>query len=269
MPVRSYLQHTVHYEIYGDGPKLLLAWHGFADKGDLFEQLGAVFSVQYTLIAIDLPFHGQTQWHEAFYKPEDLHQVVQLLMNSYHFERCSMLCHSMGGRIILGLLDSMASSIDELYFVAAAGFKYTFSASKLWCPLWFRRRASRKFEHSGGVLQFFEWTHRLKLMNRATYLVFKQQLDTPQRRARLLKTWVAMYYFPMMAASKHTTLINQYAIKCYFFYGKKDRITPAKYSKKFVSKLKNAELTLFEGNHFFVRFQLAEQLEQYFAKKSQ
>ncbi|MDC0231192.1 alpha/beta hydrolase [Aureispira] len=266
MPFINYQQHQIHYHQYGNGRSLMLAFHGFADNGDMFEKVAKVFDQKYTVISFDLPFHGQTLWEGDIYKPEDILAIVLQLMKDMSVDSCSLMCHSMGGRIVWGLLPLMAKHIDQLYFFAPAGFQYAFTASRAFCPLWFRKRARNKYEESEGILWYFEITHKFKLMNRATYLVFKQQLDLPRRRARLLKTWVSMYYFPMLAGKQHRTLINNNNISCFFFYGKKDRITPAKYSYKFVQQLKISELTLFKGNHFFVRDKLADQLEGWFSE---
>ena len=266
MPFINYQQHQIHYYQYGNGKSLMLAFHGFADSGDIFEKVAEVFVNKYTVISLDLPFHGQTLWEGDIYKPEDIQAIVLQLMKDTSVDSCSLMCHSMGGRIVWGLLPLIAEYIDQLYFFAPAGFQYTFSSSRIFCPLWFRRRARNKYEESEGILRFFEIAHKIKLMNRATYLVFKQQLDLPRRRARMLQTWMSMYYFKMKAGKKHRSLINNNNISCFFFYGKKDRITPAKCSHKFVQQLKISELTLFKGNHFFVRDKLADQLKEWFSE---
>lgn len=269
MPSIAYLQHQIYYEQYGQGKSLMVAFHGFADKGNLFEKIAMVLAEDYTVLAVDLPFHGQTIWEEDYYRPEDIKNIVTVLMQMFGQNTCSLLCHSMGGRIVLGLLPLMTTQLKQLYFFAPAGFQYTFTASKFWCPLWFRKRARRHFEQSKGMLRFFEITHQLKLMNRATYLVFKQQLDSPKRRARLLKTWVAMYYFPMKATPKELDLLNQHQIAVYFFYGKKDRITPSKHIYKYSPKLDFATITIFRGNHFFVRETLFKPFQNWYRQNNQ
>jgi pimeloyl-ACP methyl ester carboxylesterase len=263
VPFLEYKEHQVYYHQYGTGKKVLIAFHGFADNGDLFEDVARnVFAEEYTIIAVDLPFHGQeTAWQGDIYTPEDIVAIVDLLIKSFEVEHFALACHSMGGRVVWGILPLMTDQIEEIYFFAPAGFSYTFTASRFWCPMWFRRRARNRFEESEGILHFFNVTHRLKLMNRATYLVFKQQLDLPRRRARLLQTWISMYYFPMGPKKEHLNLLNEKSIPTYFFYGKKDRVTPAKHARKFVQNLKESQLTLFKGNHFFVRDKLAKPLK--------
>ena len=266
MPFLEYKEHQIYYHQYGTGKKVLIAFHGFADSGELFEDVATnVFAEEYTTLAIDLPFHGQkTTWEGDVYTPEDIAAIIGLLMKAFKVERYALACHSMGGRVIWGILPLIADQVAQIYFFAPAGFGYTFTASRFWCPMWFRRRARNRFEESEGILRFFDITHGLKLMNRATYLVFKQQLDLPRRRARLLQTWVAMYYFPMGPNKKHLKLLNEKAIPTYFFYGKKDRITPAKDAQKFVQKLQKSQLLVFKGNHFFVREKLAKPLKVWY-----
>lgn len=268
MALLNYKEHQIHYHQYGNGKKLMIGLHGFADNGDLFEQIGTIFAKDYTIVAIDLPFHGQTNWKEDTYTPEDITGLMEALMNTFAVTHCSMMCHSMGGRIVLGVLPLFAKRLEQIYFFAPAGFQYTFTASRFWCPLWFRKRARNRFEQSKGILRFFEIAHGLKLMNRATYLVFKQQLDLPRRRARLLKSWMAMYYFPMKGGKLHANLLNEHHIPTYFFYGKKDRITPAKHGQKFTTQLQNAEIQVFKGNHFFVRKVLTKPLGVWYQEKN-
>jgi pimeloyl-ACP methyl ester carboxylesterase len=266
VPFLEYKEHQIYYHQYGTGKKVLIAFHGFADSGELFEDVATnVFAAEYTTLAIDLPFHGQkTTWEGDIYTPEDIVAIIGLLMEAFKVESYALTCHSMGGRVIWGILPLIANQVDQIYFFSPAGFGYTFTASRFWCPMWFRRRARNRFEESEGILRFFDITHRLKLMNRATYLVFKQQLDLPRRRARLLQTWVAMYYFPMGPNKKHLKLLNEKAIPAYFFFGKKDRVTPAKDAQKFVQKLQKSELIVFKGNHFFVREKLAKPLKVWY-----
>lgn len=266
MPFLEYKEHQIYYHQYGTGKKVLVAFHGFADNGDLFEDVATnVFASEYTTLAIDLPFHGQqTTWEGDTYAPEDIAAILSLLMEQFAVKRYALACHSMGGRVIWGILPLIVNQVEQIYFFAPAGFGYTFTASRFWCPMWFRQRARNRFEQSEGVLRFFEITHRMKLMNRATYLVFKQQLDLPRRRARLLQTWMAMYYFPMGPNKQHLKLLNEKTIPTYFFYGKKDRITPFKDAQKFVRKLDESELLVFRGNHFFVREKLAKPLKVWY-----
>lgn len=264
MPVLDYQGQQLYYHQYGKGDHLVFAFHGFADNGDLFEQVALELADEWTVVALDLPFHGQSVWEGDLYQPSDIVSIVRILMQQFEAAHCSLLCHSMGGRIIWGVFPELSHCIDALYCFAPAGFQYTFTASRVGCPLWLRRLARKNLEEPDRIKHFFDLIYKLKLMNRATYLLFNQQIDLPRRRARLLRTWMSLYYFPAGMNRTLVQTLNNSKVPLYLFFGKKDRITPAKYTKKWLSKLQHAELTLFQGNHFFVRNEVAKPFGKWF-----
>lgn len=258
MPTLHYQGHQINYYQYGHGTKLMVGLHGFADKGNLFENLSTILAKDYTTIALDLPFHGETNWEGDLYQPEDMKAIITLLMQQQQVTEVALMCHSMGARVVWAVLPLMTETIEQLYFFAPAGFQYTFTASRFWFPLWLRTRFRAHFERSDGIVRFFDIIHRFGFMNRATYLVFRQQLDLPRRRARLLQTWMSMYYFPMGPQKHAADLLNKHQIPTYFFYGKKDRVTPARYASKFTQQLQLTNILIVEGNHFFMRDKVIE-----------
>jgi len=74
-----YIDHPkgkVHALRFGKGPGLLIALHGFGDRARMFAVLAEALSAEYTTIAIDLPFHGQTEWREKTFTKADLLEIV-------------------------------------------------------------------------------------------------------------------------------------------------------------------------------------------------
>ncbi len=54
----------IHTYRFGAGPELLIAIHGFSDRARMFTVLEPALAGKYTVVAIDLPFHGQTEWQK-------------------------------------------------------------------------------------------------------------------------------------------------------------------------------------------------------------
>src|SRR5579872_2376320 len=66
-----------HYSCRGMGPRLLFAFHGYGESEESFGFLEATLGRDFTMVAIDLPFHGATEWREGlFLAPEDLLAVM-------------------------------------------------------------------------------------------------------------------------------------------------------------------------------------------------
>ncbi|MBL7798722.1 MAG: hypothetical protein JNJ90_19650, partial [Saprospiraceae bacterium] len=71
---------NIHCLRFGEGPQLLVALHGFGDRARLFAILEEALSERYTVVAIDLPFHGQTEWPNRTFSKADLLAVVRQIM---------------------------------------------------------------------------------------------------------------------------------------------------------------------------------------------
>ncbi len=263
MPTFNYKEHTIHYYEYGKGEQLLIALHGFADSGLLFGHLEEALSEKYTVVALDLPFHGNTQWNADIYRPEEVADWMEIIRKKYGKTNFSLMCHSMGGRLLLGALPMVIKEVKELYFLATAGVAYTFSASKIWWPLWARRWVRKRMIDSNFFIRIFDYLHDWKLLNTATYQLFKMQLDLPRRRARLLRSWEALYYFPMLFNQQSIRLIEEAKVSTYFFFGKEDKVTTPKNGKKVASKIKQAQWIETPGNHFFIKNKLALYLRKW------
>lgn len=263
MPVLNYRQNKLHYYQYGNGQELLIALHGFADSGALFLHLESALTERYTVVALDLPFHGKTDWQEEVYRPEDVAAWFELLQQQFGVQKYSLMCHSMGGRVILGALPQVIEQVTAIYFLATAGVEFTFSASRLSFPLALRRFARKKLVDSNFFMRIFDYLHEWKLLNTATYTIFKMQLDLPRRRARFLRSWESLYYFPMRFGRPQFKLLNEQQTPTYFFFGIDDGVTPARKGKKVAQKLKNAHWTTTQGNHFFIKNNLVQELQSW------
>ena len=68
---------TIHYNRLGHGSEWLFCFHGYGEQGSSFDLFEELLGDAYSLIAIDLPFHGQTDWQEGLSFPVvDLIQII-------------------------------------------------------------------------------------------------------------------------------------------------------------------------------------------------
>ncbi len=57
--------------------KPLFCFHGYGETAETFAMLENRLGADYTIIALDMPFHGQTQWHEGLlFTGEDLLEIM-------------------------------------------------------------------------------------------------------------------------------------------------------------------------------------------------
>jgi pimeloyl-ACP methyl ester carboxylesterase len=108
----SYQSSQLHYFIWGTGPRVLFAFHGYGESAASFSFIGEALDANHTLIAIDLPFHGLTEWREGLlFTAAQLYEIMEKIIASSAAASSAaaaaqpwgLMGYSMGGRIVLQL----------------------------------------------------------------------------------------------------------------------------------------------------------------------
>ncbi|MFT3703779.1 MAG: alpha/beta hydrolase [Agriterribacter sp.] len=232
----TYNNAEIHYLVFGRGEKLLLCLHGFGETADSFEAVANLLSVKYTVIAIDLPLHGQTRWvkNQPFII-EDLKAIVDsipLLKD----RRFSVMGFSMGGRVALQLYQFAPDRIDQLILIAPDGLRiniwYRIATQTGWGNKLFLRVMKKP-------ARFFLFTRILKkcvLINLGVFNYIHRFLTNDIMRMRLYHIWTTMRKikpdvpFIQSLIQKHTTPVI-------LIYGQYDRVIPFTTGEKFKAKL--------------------------------
>jgi len=251
----------IYYRRFGYGKKVLLAIHGFGDRSEMYLKLKEVLEEDYTVIAIDLPFHGQTNCQEKEFYPIDIEKaIVDVLREENIEDKITVMGHSMGARIILSFSDQLFERIETCILLAPAGFQGAKSDSKLLFPKSIRNILKRLTSNSQFILSVLKFGKYLGIINNGTYKFLEQQTLIPERRNRLFDCWISLYNFPIdLKRFKKIIFLNK--INLIFYYGTTDYITPVKYARKFIKDLPDSKIIMVEDGHYLVREKLAESLK--------
>src|ERR1700683_4264497 len=102
-----YKSSQIHCCNAGSGKQLLLCFHGYGESAETFGFLEKYLSADFTIVAIDLPFHGKTIWKEGLtFSPADLINIVTDIIQTSPAKnsRLYVAGYSLGGRVALHLL---------------------------------------------------------------------------------------------------------------------------------------------------------------------
>jgi pimeloyl-ACP methyl ester carboxylesterase len=119
-----YKSSIIAYYTYGTGPDVVFCLHGYGLDGSCFVLLEESLGKQYTLMCLDLPYHGATDWKEGLaFTTQDLIKIMtQLHFN--HTKPFSLLGYSMGGRVVLQALEDYPKLIKQVALVAPDGLRF-------------------------------------------------------------------------------------------------------------------------------------------------
>ncbi len=240
----------LHYLKYGDGPSLLLAFHGYGEDARSFRMTAPLLEPQYTLISVNLPHHGGSHWpdHVALEK-ETLRAFVAGLLQQTGREKTSLIGYSIGGRVCLNIMELMPECIERVVLVAPDGLAlnrlYYFATHTAAGRYLFRHflRGGKKYN------SIINGLYNFNLIDPSRYKFAMRYLDNEDQRQLLLHVWPAMrMLLPDIRIVKEH--IRRYHIPVDIFMGRYDHVIPLKQARRFVKGMPaHVRLHVLEKGH--------------------
>ncbi len=255
----EYRGRRMHCLQFGMGRRLLVALHGFGDRARLFAVLEKALGEHYTVVAFDLPFHGQTEWpHETFDKA-DLLAVIGQIQERVRIERLSLMGFSFGARLVLALLPELLPQLERLFLLAPDGIRTQGMGLAARTPLWLRRWLSRVMERPELVLRLIAWGCRLGVVPPVVAQFLRFNLARPERRRRVFGCWLALEVFRLRRCDIRA-IWEQSGLPVDIFVGTQDDIIHRKTLLHLAQGLPNVRVFQLQGGHRIVSEALAERL---------
>ena len=79
--------------------------HGFTESLDIWDDFSAILSVDFKVICIDLPGHGDSDCVGESHTMELMAEVVKAVLDKENVDECVMIGHSMGGYVTLAFAE--------------------------------------------------------------------------------------------------------------------------------------------------------------------
>ncbi|MBY0443389.1 MAG: alpha/beta hydrolase [Mycobacteriaceae bacterium] len=116
---------TIHgyrraFRIAGSGPAILLI-HGIGDNSTTWQSVHARLAQRFTVIAVDLLGHGQSDKPRADYSVAAYANGMRDLLSVLDIERVTVIGHSLGGGVAWQLAYQFPQLVERLVLVGAGG----------------------------------------------------------------------------------------------------------------------------------------------------
>ena len=244
---------VIQYYRIGHGAQIMIALHGYGENGQSFSFLESTLGNDYTIIAIDLPFHGGTIWNEG------LHFSINQLWNIIaaikvdNKQPLIILGYSMGGRIALQLLENFPAHIQQLILLAPDGLHHN-----KWHYLSTQTRLGNRLfkwtmQHPQPLFIGMNTACKLGLFNKSVFNFAHYYLDDALARKQLYERWTTLRRF----MPNHQILkknIQKFHIPISIIFGKFDRIITPKYGKQFKTGIETwVKIYIVEAGHHLLK----------------
>lgn len=255
----KYEDNEVHCLRMGSGPKLLIAFHGFNNDAAIFLPLARLLQEEYTVVAIDLPGHGQTRWTATYMDQKALMAIVQGIKNNFGVEKFSLAGFSLGGRVCLNILELQPNWIDKMVLLAADGlqknFWYNLATRNPAGKIIFRKIIANPERWIGKMA----WLRKYNLVDESRFKFAKTKLTDDNVRHQLSYVWPVMSRLvPNITLVKWN--VNKYKVTTFVVMGKHDRIFPPVQGQRFIKNLKHAHLHILDTGHNLLKEELLPQI---------
>lgn len=233
----------------GHGKSMLLAFHGFGQTGQVFTDLEKTLGERYTILAVDLFFHGESRYDASQLLTKSYWQkMLNAFLTSEHVDRFSLLGFSMGGRFALATAECFSNRVDELFLIAPDGITRT-----IWYELATTTSAGRGLfryvlAHLSVLNVIGHLLTRLGLLNRTVMRFAELSLSTSEQRDLVYNSWVE-FRFIRPDLKRISQLLNQHPVAVHFFIGAFDRIIPGRYILPLTRGLSQYQLTVLRTGH--------------------
>ena len=244
----TYGLSTISYLRSGVGSRLLICFHGFGDHAVIWRNLEKKMGERFTLIAIDLPFHGQTNWQQKTMQIADFEEIIHKILAIENVERFSLAGFSFGARIVAKLSLSMRDFIDTVFLFSPDGFGTKGLKMATLVPVFVRRFVQFLFKKPAIFVNIIEWLHKKKMVAKSVHWFFSQNIGRAERRQRLFFYWLCLNDFEVKLPIFKRKLIET-GIPTHVFFGKYDDIVPLSIGTFLSTDAPNIHLHVVESDH--------------------
>ena len=250
--VLQYKSSQIAYYSYGNGKEMVFCFHGYGLTGESFAVLQPVLEADYTLICIDLPFHGATNWQEGLnFSSDDLWEIL-LKINPSPNTPFSLMGYSMGGRIGLQLLQNHPKQIKQLALIAPDGLKFNWWQEAATHTVMGNKLFSYTMRHPQWLFALIKVASSLRLINKSIEVFTLLYISEEQERHLLYKRWCAMKdYTPSLKVLRK--LINLYKIPVNLLFGAYDKVITTKQGDAFKKKEPLITVTELKCGHQIIK----------------
>jgi pimeloyl-ACP methyl ester carboxylesterase len=262
-----YKASRLSYIRFGSGPKPAFCFHGYGEEAGSFSFYEKYAGREYTFFAIDLPFHGMTEWNEGYNCTIwDIQQITEgiLVENNRPLvngsRQLTLIGYSLGGRVALALYEKKFVQIERLVLLAPDGLKVNF-----WYWLSTQTWIGNKFfsftmNHPYWFFWFLKLLNKLKLVNASIFKFVNYYVGDKEARNLLYARWTSLRKIkPHLTRIKSTIRNNKTKVR--LVYGKHDRIILSSVGEKFKKGIEEyCTLSVIQSGHQVLHEKHAQEL---------
>jgi pimeloyl-ACP methyl ester carboxylesterase len=115
-----YKENIITFHKYGEGSDFVLCFHGAMQTSSYFKTLQNSLS-NYTIIALDLPYHGHTKWNENILTPKTIHELIISFYQFLGIKKAHIIAYSIGAKLAHAIIFQNPQLVRSIIYIAPDG----------------------------------------------------------------------------------------------------------------------------------------------------
>lgn len=217
----------------------MFAFHGFNRSPEDYHPFGKWLGNEYTIIALDLFFHGNStvdfEGDPPSLSRDDLKKMIDALLKHYNATNFEVIAYSFGGRLAMNCVEIYQSRVKGLYLMAPDALRfnpgYFFAVQTAIGRSFFKRY----LKDPTPLLKIMKLTASLGLYSKKAMGFFINHIEFEPMRKKVYNCWM-LHRQTVPDLKKVTSIIKKENIRLLLFFGKYDIIIPPKLGENFARK---------------------------------
>ena len=213
----------IHATIKGEGDGMVLL-HGWGCDHHMMSFIQEHFSIQYQVLAIDLPGFGESEEPPVAWNLRHYAQCIHMLIQRYQMKNVILVAHSFGARIAFSY--ALMYPVKAMVLTGAAGIKEPLSLHQKFKILFYKGlkrlhvpcvMGSADYQNASEIMKKIlvmaiheDFTSRLSTILVPTLLIWgERDQQTPLWMARKMNEQLPMSYLLVLQGDDHFAFYHQ------------------------------------------------------------
>lgn len=231
-----YKDFQISYLQWGQGDSYILAFPGFGRTARDYETFSPALKENQCLIALDLFHHSNSTFPpgrlpESPLSISEFEDLIAHFTAGLHIDGFDLIAYSFGSRLALRCFDLFPERVQNIMLFAPDGLKFNpvFELA-IQNPIG-RKLSDYLVRHPQSFFKITQLSLRLKFIDKQVHHFVSRQLDSLEKRSRVLNTWITYRYIcPKIRNVRHK--IKAHEIRVLLIFGEHDHIIVPKNGKR-------------------------------------
>jgi len=249
-------QLSIDYLLYGNGPEVMLAFHGFGRQPEDFAIFAQLLKPGQQLISAHLFQHGKSHFPEERIPDNPLQKTefaafIIGFLKSLNIQKIHLLGYSLGGKVCMCLFEKIPERILSLNLIAPDGLKinpvYRISSQTSVGRVLYRAI----LHYPRPFFQAANLAHWSGIISRQVHRFVNHHMDTFAKRKQVYDTWLIYRDFnPDLP--KIRELADSLKTPVLLILGRYDRIIPPEHAMRLCKNWREDSVHILDSGHLLL-----------------